>query len=132
MRINSQYIVLIKKSKYQTGPAVFECEMYDTKKFMKKYIEGTKLPYGHFFIDLKQTTPETDKLKTYIFNYGNKAGRDMEESYRYAQRVRDYLSLKIYLKMSRCILLPRIFPLNFKANPCPITNTTCLLMTIVV
>ena len=38
------------------------------KKFMIKYTEATKRPYGYLFIDLKQNTPEDDRLKTYIFD----------------------------------------------------------------
>jgi hypothetical protein len=35
---------------------------------MIKYTEATKRPYGYLFIDLKQNTPEDDRLKTYIFD----------------------------------------------------------------
>ena len=35
---------------------------------MIKYTEATKRPYGYLFIDLKQNTPEYDRLKTYIFD----------------------------------------------------------------
>jgi hypothetical protein len=37
-------------------------------KFMIKYTEATKIPYGYLFIDLRQNTPEDDRLKTYIFD----------------------------------------------------------------
>jgi hypothetical protein len=35
---------------------------------MIKYTEATKRPYGYLFIDLKQNTPEEDRLKTDIFD----------------------------------------------------------------
>ena len=35
---------------------------------MIKYTETTKRPYGYLFIDLKQNTPEEDRLKTDIFD----------------------------------------------------------------
>jgi hypothetical protein len=38
------------------------------KKFMIKYTEATKRPYAYLFIDLKQNTPEEDRLKTDIFD----------------------------------------------------------------
>jgi hypothetical protein len=35
---------------------------------MIKYTEATKRPYGYLFIDLKQNTPEEERLKIDIFN----------------------------------------------------------------
>jgi hypothetical protein len=35
---------------------------------MIKHTETTKRPYGYLFIDLKQNTPEEDRLKTDIFD----------------------------------------------------------------
>ncbi|VDI36820.1 Hypothetical predicted protein [Mytilus galloprovincialis] len=65
MSINSQYIVLFKNPRDQVGPAIFARQMYpnNPKKFMNKYKEGTQQPYGSLFIDLKQNTPEDDRLK---------------------------------------------------------------------
>jgi len=69
MSINSQYLVLFKNPRDQVGPAIFARQMYpnNSKKFMNKYIEATKRPYGYLFIDLKQNTPEEERLKTDIF-----------------------------------------------------------------
>ena len=36
---------------------------------MNKYTETTKRPYGYLFINLKQNTPEEERLNTDIF-YG--------------------------------------------------------------
>jgi hypothetical protein len=70
IRINTQHIVLFKNPRDQIGPAIFARQMYPShpKKFMIKYTEATKRPYGYLFIDLKQNTPEYDRLKTYIFD----------------------------------------------------------------
>jgi uncharacterized C2H2 Zn-finger protein len=69
MNINSQYVVLFKNPRDQVGPAIFARQMYPNypKKFMNKYTEETKRAYGYLFIDLKQNTPEEDRLKTDIF-----------------------------------------------------------------
>jgi hypothetical protein len=69
MSINTQYTVLFKNLRDQVGPAILARQMYpsNSKKFMIKYIEATKRPYGYLFIDLKQNTPEENRLKTDIF-----------------------------------------------------------------
>ncbi|VDI78914.1 Hypothetical predicted protein [Mytilus galloprovincialis] len=73
MSINSQYIVLFKNPRDQVTPAVFARQMYpnNSKRFMNKYIEGVKRPYGYLFIDLKQNTLEEERLKIDIFNEQN-------------------------------------------------------------
>jgi hypothetical protein len=70
MSINTQYIVLFKNPRDQIGPAILARQMYPShpKKFMIKYTEATKRPYGYLFIDLKQNTAEDDRLKTDIFD----------------------------------------------------------------
>ena len=70
MSINTQYIVLFKNPKDQIGPAILARQMYPShpKKFMIKYTEATKIPYEYLIIDLRQNTPEEDRLKTDIFD----------------------------------------------------------------
>ena len=70
MSINTQYIVLFKNPRDQIEPAILARQMYlnNQKKFMIKYTEATKRPYGYLFIDLKQNTPEEERLKIDIFN----------------------------------------------------------------
>jgi hypothetical protein len=70
MSINTQYIVLFKNPKDQIGPAILARQMYPShpKKFMIKYTEATTIPYEYLFIDLRQNTPEDDRLKTDIFD----------------------------------------------------------------
>ena len=69
MSINSQYMVLFKNPRDQVEPAILVRQMYpnNSKRFMNKYTEATKRPYGYLFIDLKQNTPEEERLKTDIF-----------------------------------------------------------------
>ena len=70
MSINSQYVVLFKNPRDQLVPMTFARQMYPNNigKFMKKYTEATKRPYGYLFIDLKQNTPEEGRLNTDIFD----------------------------------------------------------------
>jgi hypothetical protein len=70
MSINTHYIVLFKNARDQVGPAIRARQMYlsHPKTFMIKYTEATKRPYGYLFIDLKQNTPDEDRLKTDIFD----------------------------------------------------------------
>ena len=87
--INSQYVVLSKNPRDQLVP--FARQMYpnNIKKFMNKYTETTNRPYGYLFIDLKQNTPEEERLHTDIFDgvpgresvrYNVEVGRLIEES----------------------------------------------------
>ena len=91
MSINTQYMVLFTKPRDQVGPAILARQMYPnkSKKLLNKYIEATKRPYGYLFIDLKQNTPEENRLKSDIFNniprnentrcFLNMVGSGMEE-----------------------------------------------------
>ena len=110
MSINTQYMVLFKNPRDQVGPAILARQMYpnNSKKFMNKYTEATKRPYGYLFIDLKQNTLEEDRLKTDIFDNitqnentrcsSNMVGSGMEE---YINR---YISdIVINLKVNRHI-----------------------------
>jgi hypothetical protein len=68
--INSQYVVIFKNPRDQLVPMTFARQVYpnNIKKFMNKYTEATKRPYGCLFIDLKQNTPEEERLHTDIFD----------------------------------------------------------------
>jgi hypothetical protein len=44
------------------------CQADVSQSSMIKYTEATKRPYVYLFIDLKQNTPEEDRLKTDIFD----------------------------------------------------------------
>ncbi|VDH90685.1 Hypothetical predicted protein [Mytilus galloprovincialis] len=83
MNINSQFIVLFKNPRDQVGPATFARQMYpnNPKKFMNKYKEGTQQPYESLFIDLKQNTPEDDRLKLNVFENKNMVGGGVSKEY---------------------------------------------------
>jgi hypothetical protein len=70
MSSNTQYVVLFKNPRDQIGPVILARQVYPSHptKFMIKYTEATQRPYGYLFIDLKQNTPEEDRLKTDIFD----------------------------------------------------------------
>jgi hypothetical protein len=55
MSINSQYIILFKNHRDMLTPTIFARQMYpnSSKKFMVKYMEATKRPFGYLFINLK-------------------------------------------------------------------------------
>jgi hypothetical protein len=50
-------------------PTIFARQMYpnNSKKFMAKYMEATKRPFGYLFINLKHNTPDDQRLKADIF-----------------------------------------------------------------
>ena len=51
ININSQYVVLFKNPRDQLVPMIFARDMYpnNIKKFMNKYTEATKRPYGYVY-----------------------------------------------------------------------------------
>lgn len=69
MSINSQYIILFKNPRDMLTPTIFARQMYpnNSKKFMVKYMEATKRPFGYLFINLKHNTPDDQRLKADIF-----------------------------------------------------------------
>ena len=69
MNLNSQYIVLFKNPRDRQQVAVLARQMYPNKAnyFLNKFEKGTSRPYGYLLVDLKQDTPESDRLKTDIF-----------------------------------------------------------------
>ena len=66
--INSQYVVLSKNPRDQLVPFARQMDPNNIKKFMNKYTEAIKRSYGYLFIDLKQNTPEEERLNTDIFD----------------------------------------------------------------
>ena len=41
-----------------------------SQRFMDKFVEATKKPYGYLLVDLKQNTKDVDRLKPNVFNTG--------------------------------------------------------------
>ena len=65
MNLNSQYLVLFKNPRDQQQMACLARQMYpgNSGYFMGKYQQATALPYGCLVVDLKQETPEGERLK---------------------------------------------------------------------
>ena len=78
MSLNTQYLVLFKNPRDQQQVAVLARQMYPdkTKYFLDKFREATSKPYGYLFIDLKQETPDSLRLKTNIFNQNGGSLKD--------------------------------------------------------
>jgi len=74
MSLNAQYMVLFKNPRDQQQVSVLARQMYpgNTRYFMEEYQAATQKPYGCLFIDLKQNTPEGQRLKYDIFQAGYK------------------------------------------------------------
>ena len=69
MSLNTQYLVLFKNPRDQQQVAVLARQMYPNKPkyLLNKFQEATSKPYGCLFVDLKQNTPDDERLKTNIF-----------------------------------------------------------------
>ena len=64
MNLNSQYIVLFKNPRDRQQIATLARQMYphNWQHFMRVFQEATRRPYGHLLIDLKQDTPDDQRL----------------------------------------------------------------------
>ena len=69
MSLNAHYMVLFKNPRDQQQVTVLARQMYpgNSRYFMEEYHMATQKPYGYLFIDLKQNTPESQRLKHHIF-----------------------------------------------------------------
>jgi len=65
MNLNSQYLVLFKNPRDRLQVSCLARQMYphDTARFMDRFEKATAQPYGCLVIDLKQETPERERLK---------------------------------------------------------------------
>ena len=72
MNLNSQYLILFKNPRDLQQISVLARQMYPGKsqRFMDKFVEATKKPYGYLLVDLKQNTNDADRLKPHVFNTG--------------------------------------------------------------
>ena len=69
MSLNSSYLVMFKNPRDQQQVAVLARQMYPNRPqhFMAEYERATRKPYGYLFVDLKQDTPDDQRLKTDLF-----------------------------------------------------------------
>jgi hypothetical protein len=70
MNLNSQYLVLFKNPRDQQQVAVLARQMYPNnwRKFLDQFQQATKEPYGYLVVDLKQETPDSDRLLSNILH----------------------------------------------------------------
>ena len=69
MSLNSQYIVLFKNPRDRQQIAILARQMYpgNAKKLLDVYEKAVSIPYGSLILDLKQTTQESKRFQTNIF-----------------------------------------------------------------
>jgi hypothetical protein len=67
--LNSHYMVLMKNPRDMYQAQVLARQIMGDKagKFMEMYVRGTTRPHGYLMVDLKQETPDYEKLKINIF-----------------------------------------------------------------
>jgi hypothetical protein len=67
--LNANYIVLFKSPRDSQQAAILAKQMFPTatEKLMKPYTEVTMKPFGYLFIDLSQTTAETERIVKNLF-----------------------------------------------------------------
>ena len=67
--LNAKYIVLFKSPRDSQQAAILAKQMFPTatEKLMKPYTEVTMKPFGYLFIDLSQTTAETERIVKNLF-----------------------------------------------------------------
>ena len=69
MSLNTHYMVLFKNPRDQQQVSVLARQMYPGRShyFMEEYQVATERPHGYLFVDLKQNTPEDQRLRANIF-----------------------------------------------------------------
>ena len=83
MSLNSQYLVLFKNPRDQQQVAILASQMYpgNASKLLDTYRQAIERPYGYLVVDLKQNTPESYRLQTYIFrNYIKEDTQEFDHS----------------------------------------------------
>ena len=73
MSLNSHYIVLFKNPRDATQISFLARQMYPkNSKFLEEaYFDATNEPFGYLFIDLKQATPNDNRVQSNIFSKKN-------------------------------------------------------------
>ena len=70
MSLNSQYLVLFKNHRDQQQIATLARQMYPehSEKLLDAYQEATEVPLGSLVVNLKQFTPDSQRLRADIFS----------------------------------------------------------------
>ena len=65
--LNAHYLVLFKNPRDTTQVTYLGRQMGNSKAVTAAYKDATSNPYGYLFVDMKQDTPETIRLRTGLF-----------------------------------------------------------------
>jgi hypothetical protein len=70
MNLNTQYLVLFKNPRDQQQISVLARQMYpkESHKLLHIFNQATQQPYGYLLVDLKQDTPDRERLKPNVIN----------------------------------------------------------------
>ena len=75
MSLNTQYLVLFKNPRDQLQVMTLSRQMFPHRsyQFMDQFKRATTKPYGYLVIDLKQNTPDYQRLRTDVFIKNNES-----------------------------------------------------------
>ena len=75
MSLNTQYLVLFKNPRDQLQVMTLSRQMFPHRsyQFMDQFNRATAKPFGHLVIDLKQNTPDYQRLRTDVFIKNNES-----------------------------------------------------------
>ena len=65
--LNAHYLVLFKNPRDSSQITYLGRQMGSSKAVTAAYKDATSKPYGYLFVDMKQDTPETTRLRTGLF-----------------------------------------------------------------
>ena len=65
--MNAHYLVLFKNPRDSSQITYLGRQMGSSKAVTAAYKDATSKPYGYLFVDMKQDTPETTRLRTGLF-----------------------------------------------------------------
>ena len=80
MSLNSQYLILFKNPRDQQQIATLARQMYPahSEKLLDAYRRATEVPHGSLVVDLKQSTPDAQRLQANIFEITKPSCTDFE------------------------------------------------------
>ena len=75
MSLNTQYLVLFKNPRDQLQVMTLSRQMFPHRsyQFMVQFNRATTKPYGYLVIDLKQNTPDSQRIRTDVFINNNES-----------------------------------------------------------
>ena len=81
MNLNTQYMALFKNPRDQQQISILGRQMYpnNSKHFLDIFRKSVEKPFGYLLVDLKQNTPESQRLRTNIFKTNTEPLRNQSE-----------------------------------------------------